>query len=331
MKRLLPLIFVVISSVAYCQNYNVTFRVDMSEVGTISDTISVAGDFQAEAGYPSDWTPGKTLMTDPNMDHVYEKTVSIPAGTYLFKYINGTMWGQDEGVPAACAVGSGLRQVVVSADTTLMAVCFSSCSSCAPTSNLHLTFRVDMSEVATISDTVSVAGDFQMAAGFPADWDPGATVMTDADMDSIYEITVLLPAGTYQFKYLNGAFWGYDEGVPAACAVSGVRQVVLSTDSTLTAVCFASCSPCSTVGIEDKTNPFVAYIANGSDYLHIEFGNNYTGSKEVELLDCMGRVIFQQQIDGNEGLLNIASLSNGLYFVRLQNDHSAYSRKILKF
>ena len=39
-----------------------------------------------------------------------------------------------------------------------------------------VTFQVDMGNVATIADTVSVAGDFQVAAGYPADWAPGTTV-----------------------------------------------------------------------------------------------------------------------------------------------------------
>src|ERR1044071_2653888 len=83
-----------------------------------------------------------------------------------------------------------------------------------------VTFQVDMNTQASIADTVSVAGNFQVAAGFPSDWTPGATRLTDTDQDGIYTLDVTLPAGTYEYKFLNGAAWGTDESVPGSCATS---------------------------------------------------------------------------------------------------------------
>ena len=42
-----------------------------------------------------------------------------------------------------------------------------------------------------------------------------------ANSDNVYDITVQLPAGTYEYKFLNGAAWGTDEGVPGSCQVNG--------------------------------------------------------------------------------------------------------------
>jgi alpha-amylase len=91
---------------AFAQPYNVTFQVDMNTQSPIADTVTVAGNFQAAVVGQTwtDWTPGITILDDANMDGVYELTVQLPAGTYEYKYVNGTAWGADEGVPAACAV-----------------------------------------------------------------------------------------------------------------------------------------------------------------------------------------------------------------------------------
>ena len=114
---------------ASAQNYDVTFLVDLSQVGTIASTVSVAGSFQAAAGFPSDWTPGSTVMNDDDGDEIYALTVQLPAGTYEYKFINGTAWGLDEPVPGACQV-NGNRGLTVNAALLIPVVCFGECAAC---------------------------------------------------------------------------------------------------------------------------------------------------------------------------------------------------------
>ena len=224
--------------------FQVTFQVDMSLVGQIEDTISVAGNFQVAAGYPSDWTPGTTLLTDPNIDLIYTGTITLPAGSYEYKFINGNQWGQDEGVPGACAI-NGNRGMTITANTTLPVVCFGGCSPCVAASDtFDITFQVDMSQVAILEDTISVAGDFQTAAGFPFNWTPGITLLTDPDLDQIYTTTLRVPEGTYNYKFINGNAWGQDENVPVFCSVNNNRELVVTVDSVLIPVCFSSCDTC---------------------------------------------------------------------------------------
>lgn len=115
--------------------------------------------------------------------------------------------------------------------------------------NFNVTFQVDMNTQAVVDDTVSVAGNFQVAAGFASDWTPGITRLTDANADGVYDLTVQLPAGSYEYKFLNGAAWGTDEGVPGACNVNGNRGMTISGDTTLSVVCFGSCTACP-VGVD---------------------------------------------------------------------------------
>ena len=50
--------------------------------------------------------------------------------------------------------------------------------------------------------------------------DPVATMMSDDDMDGVYEVTVDLPAdSTYEFKFINGMAWDFVEDVPPTCQV----------------------------------------------------------------------------------------------------------------
>ncbi|MGV3538642.1 MAG: alpha-amylase family glycosyl hydrolase [Rufibacter sp.] len=83
----------------------------------------------------------------------------------------------------------------------------------------QVTFRVDMSQHAVSSNGVYVAGNFQSEAGYGADWNPGITRLTDADNDQVYEVTVYLPKGQYQFKFVNGGNWTQAEAVPVTCGV----------------------------------------------------------------------------------------------------------------
>ena len=57
----------------------------------------------------------------------------------------------------------------------------------------------------TISpDGVWVTGNFLSEIAL-TDWLPNELIMTDADQDGIYEVTVLVPGNfTYEYKFVNG-------------------------------------------------------------------------------------------------------------------------------
>lgn len=233
------------------QSFTVTFQVDMSQVQSIADTVTVAGNFQSAGGVGNDWTPGAAIMTDANNDSIYDLTVTLPSGNYEYKFINGTAWGADEGVPGACQV-NGNRGVNVTANTTIPVVCFASCSPCAGAApdTVSVTFAVDMSYKNPAS-TITVAGSFQSdisGTGNAGDWTPGATVLTDPDNDSIYTGTFMIAEGTYQYKFVNGTMWGQDESVPGACATNNNREITIQGPGpvVIPTVCFGTCdSACS--------------------------------------------------------------------------------------
>lgn len=229
----------------------VTFQFDAHTLDGISPNgIHIAGGFQAAAGFPGDWDPATALLTDDNCDFIYELTVTLPDGTYEFKFVNGNAWGSDENqVPATCNAGNGNRVITVAGnDLTYGPVCFNDCGPCISIMPLSVpvTLNVDMSQQ-IVGGVVSVAGSFQAAAGLGGDWTPGAALMTDPDGDGTYSINFSVPPGCYQYKFLNGDAWGTDEGVPGACAVGGNREF-RANDMGYEgmAVCFAQCAVCPT-------------------------------------------------------------------------------------
>jgi hypothetical protein len=287
MKKFTFLIFAMVFAVfvANSQNFDLTFQVDMAGQVVNPAGVSVAGNFQVAAGYASDWTPGITVLSQVGATTVYELTVSLPAGYYNFKYINGDSWGQDESVPGECADG-GNRFVDVSENTVLPVVCFGSCGSC--TQMIDVVFRVNMANETISEDGVHIAGSFQ-------GWDPGAAEM-NLDYDAVYIYAALLPAGAYyEYKFINGNAWGNEEIVPGCCNLNGNRFINVPDElTTLDVVCFGSCSDCT----EDVVDITFQVDLSGQD-INVTDGvhlvGNFPGMEwdpGLILMDDMGNNIF---------------------------------------
>jgi len=118
-------------------------------------------------------------------------------------------------------------------------VLFSASKLCA----VNVTFQVDLSQMTVSSDGVYIAGDFQ-------GWNPGITPMIHLG-NGIYSITLDLPPGSYEYKFINGNNWGPDELVPQTCGVddgflSYNREVsVGAMDQVNNLVCYGQCAACS--------------------------------------------------------------------------------------
>lgn len=111
--------------------------------------------------------------------------------------------------------------------------------------NVSVTFKVDMREQTISPNGVHIAGTFQALAGYGTDWNPASTPMTDLDGDTVYEVTVMIPPGTYEYKFVNDNSWNGGEDPPAECTVGDYhnRQVIVgNSDVNLIPVLFNSCN-----------------------------------------------------------------------------------------
>ena len=68
----------------------VKFAVDMTGQVISPNGVHISGDFQTEAGYPTDWDAEATTLTKEGSTNIYSVTVNIPAfRKYEYKYVNG--------------------------------------------------------------------------------------------------------------------------------------------------------------------------------------------------------------------------------------------------
>jgi len=206
----------------------VRLMIDMAnqEVGELG--VHVAGNFS-----DPEWTPQLSKAFDEaNNKYAFVATVD-PNADYEYKFLNGDFWGTEEGVPDGCATNSNRGVSVAESEVITDAYCFGTCDLCAP--QTEVTFQVDMSQEGPNPEGVSVAGAFQ-------GWAPGETQMSDDDGDDIYEVTLMVDQGTYEFKYVNGNDWGLEESVPPACNQNGNRFVEVGSDPVTYLACFNQCS-----------------------------------------------------------------------------------------
>jgi Secretion system C-terminal sorting domain/Glycogen recognition site of AMP-activated protein kinase len=228
-------------------SFNVTFQVDMNNVTQGFTTPEVNGGFNG-------WCGGCAPMSDANGDNIWDITIDLPAGNHEFKFAADSWSIQENLTPgSSCTLTTGAftnRLITVSGDMTLDVVCWGSCLSCglAP-SSYDVTFRVDMNNVTEAYTTPEVNGTFN-------NWCGGCAPMTDANADGVWEITIALEPGTYEYKYAADT-WTIQENLPAgsACTITtGAftnRLLVVSANETLPVVCWGSCEDCG-----QSTGPF---------------------------------------------------------------------------
>jgi len=240
MRKLISTAFSLLFSVGVMLAYNVTFRVDMSNV-TGFTTPEVNGTFNGWCG--SACSP----MTDANSDGIWEVTIDIPTGNYEFKFAADN-WSIQESLIAgtACTVtNSGYTNrtlTVGTSDITMPIVCWGTCAAC--TTLYPVTFKVDVSSVSDPYTQIQLGGAFN-------DWTPASNPMTDADGDEIYETTINLAPGTYEYKFAADS-WNISENLLSGTSCTATNfgftnRVITVTNAgqVLDAVCWGSCTACN--------------------------------------------------------------------------------------
>ncbi|MDB4859250.1 dockerin type I domain-containing protein [Candidatus Marinimicrobia bacterium] len=203
MKKILLL-----SLITFVFSTEVTFNVNMSdqEVGNEGPTLWM-GSFYPDAGF---------VMSDNDGDQIWSYTIDLAPGTHTYKFRNG--WWADwntgsgwEDVPQDCEVGDyGDREVVVGSNSiNIETVCFNSCSNeCVEIIYSNVTFQVDMTDQELLpNDIVYVNGSFN-------GWCGSCNPMSDVDEDGIWELTIELGAGEYEYLYTTNGWNGLQAGAP---------------------------------------------------------------------------------------------------------------------
>ncbi|MFN3939615.1 MAG: fibronectin type III domain-containing protein, partial [Chitinophagales bacterium] len=219
--------------------YDVTFNVNMNEVGEAFTTPEVNGSFNG-------WCGGCNAMSDVDGDGIWTATIALEPGTYEFKYAADGWAIQENLTPGSpCTMTTGPftnRVITVSEDVVLDPVCWGSCDNCGETVLYNITFAVNMNDVTESFTTPEVNGSFN-------GWCGGCNPLSDMDGDGIWTATIALPAGFYEYKFAADG-WSIQENLTPGdpCTMTtGVftnRTLNVSADATLSTVCWGSCDNC---------------------------------------------------------------------------------------
>lgn len=258
----------VLATTGFAQQHTITFLVDMNNVADPFTTPEVNGNFNG-------WCGGCAQMTDGNNDGIWQIDVQLEPGTYEYKFAYDSWAGQESLIPgSSCTITSNgftNRSLVVTGDAVLPVVCWGACEPCESIVNYDVTFRVDMSQVAEPFISPEVNGSFNS-------WCGGCAPLSDTDGDDIWEITIPLQAGTYEYKFAFDSWSGQEAlipGSPCTITTDGFtnRLLTVSSDVTLDLVCWGSCEACQggdlvdvtfRVDMNEVTAPFMTPEVNGS-------------------------------------------------------------------
>jgi len=323
MKKIFTLSLLLASCVfAQAQDYSITWQVDMSGV-TGFTTPEVNGTF-------NNWCGNCFQMTDANGDNIWEGTTTLPAGTYEYKYSYDNWGGQESLTPGdACTLTTGQftnRTLTVTGDAVLPVVCWESCSPCgvAP-SNGVVTFQLDMSQFVGSFGAPEVNGTFN-------NWCGNCAAMTDANGDNIWDISITLPIGSYEYKFSYDNWAGQESLTDgSACTVTNgsfVNRVITVTgDSVLNAVCWNSCNLCGS-GVEELSANHVRVFpnpTNGNMTLQTDLSLPVT----IQVFDISGKLVSTQRMASSIQQMDMSHLPKGAYSVRLFNDKQSVKEVVL--
>jgi Secretion system C-terminal sorting domain len=146
-------------------------------------------------------------------------------------------------------------------------------------SQVEVTFRVDMSAVTVSPAGVHLAGSFG-SSGYP-NWDPSLLELTNQS-GSFYQITLSLLPGAYEYKFVNGNDWTDSDQLPSECTANGNRLVDVGSEPLIQQFCYSSCNPDCQSSVLDfgslQTTPSSGVLCTGSSEL---FSIQFTQQQKV--------------------------------------------------
>ena len=194
---------------------------DDGPVGPVEQpaAVSIPGSHGSEIGCPDsstdggtdpgDWDPGceQAQLGLDSDDDIWKTTVSPAASGYAFKAAINRGWDENYG-QGGVRNGGDIGYTAPGGPISF-----------------YYDHRTHWVTNDVLSDIVTVAGDFQIAMGCGADWDPGCmrAWLQDPDDNDVYTLsTTEVPAGTYQAKAVVDFDWNQSYGDGAANRVFSV-------------------------------------------------------------------------------------------------------------
>jgi hypothetical protein len=220
------------------------------------------------------------------------------------------------------------RVLNVSVADSLPAVCWGSCAACGESVGpYNITFVVDMGLSGATFTTPEVNGTFN-------NWCGGCAPMSDTNGDNIWEITIALNTGTYEYKYAYDTWAGSEAltaGDPCTVTNAGFTNRILDvTDNmVMDTVCYGSCLDCGGINVEEETeNAFSIYPNPVQGSFLIQSSSLV---KSLSILDNTGKRISLPTVALNNNVqVNTESLPAGIYHVQVVTAKGSTTQRFVK-
>ncbi len=317
---------------------SITITINLGEGG-----ISPSDDGFFIAGGGNFGNPGDFPLTDDDGDGVHTISFERPIGFesyYTFTNGNCPDYSCKENIAGQdCANPDNFNDRFMGPfnEDTVINTCFAQCTTttdCASgPQNGNITFQVDMSEFGGDFMTVFAAGTFN-------NFSENANPLADDDGDGIWEATIPLNGGTYEYKFQLD-MWAQQEefadGDP--CTVtdpSGVfinRLLEVDGDATFCFI-YNSCTACdgnNVFGVEVDDQIFTVQPSLVRDFTLLQFGESQNAAKDVRVINTVGQVVFTDRLIGAEPQyrFDASQLENGLYFITVETNGKIQTRRVV--
>ena len=143
--------------------------------------------------------------------------------------------------------------------------------------------------------------------------------------DGFVSLTVTGGSGNYSYVWCTGATTSFTN-IGVGCCGFAV------TDNSTGCVQMDSACASFTVGENEliKYENFQIYPNPTTDELNIKFTQAYNSSLSIIIFSNIGEIVFEKTLTENEKNIDISSLPNGLYFVKLNSKEYIITKKIIK-
>lgn len=209
---------------------------------------------------------------------------------------------------------------------------------------IKVTFKVDMSNEIVNVNGLYVSGDFldRISTMAICNWTKDTLMLTDANKDDVYEITVSMYAGAHKWKFYNGrggdpdgeSFDFKTAGCGSDNGLGGWNRDLdftgRTTDTILPTFTYNSCASKSTGSVKGlNKNAYSVYPNPAQGTTTVRFANA-SQAHTVSLLDLNGRIITNETTTNGTSEIVLNNISKGIYLIQIKDaeGRTAFSKLI---
>lgn len=312
----------------------ITINVNMALVGGADSS----GVFLA--GGTSFGTPGTNQLLDPDGDGIYSIVVKREKGFsshYTFTNGNCPNYSCKEniaGLPCADPGNFNDRFMPAVMNDTTISTCFGACSTdgtCpSPPDTSDITFSVDMNEYGSSFTEVQINGTFN-------NWCGSCDPMDDTDGDNVWEITMRLAPGTYEYKFTYDNWSGQETLDPttddSTCTkTTGTftnRIITVTADYSTPVFCWESCNACASSSVNEIGTEIVVNIFANNAENNIQITGYDKENTTVQIFNMIGQnVLTQTQLTGSLSKIDMSKVNSGIYIVSVKSNNEIITKKV---